>query len=327
METEGNRVNRFIMGVLGFTALLGSSPAGQTPASSPSNLWIGILHEDHYLEPVAALIDGKWWHEAPDDPDQHFQMLQRIDRVPAEWLPPGRPLPTEWQTHLVDGRTIRVRTSGPLRPATVFEDHLRLNTDLPPPSTAADSSDAYDDEWATLGIAISGTVDVRVFTPMSDRTQQQVRRFLEPAMLKAEQAAIKLHASSTSETARYFAPIDDRMIRAGRFELEHAVSSTQSDRSVIHYIEGGKTYSDSLECGTRIRAAAVQDRSGTLKVLEVQATSWCDLYVTQKPLAILERGGRRCWLSAYHYEDGVEFVLTGSRHISLDDEPPACTVK
>jgi len=59
--------------------------------------------------------------------------------------------------------------------------------------------------------------------------------------------------------------------------------------------------------------------------LDVQTLpTCCELYVTHTPLAILSRGGARCWLSSRMYEDGIEYALTASRHISFAEEPSNC---
>lgn len=71
----------------------------------------------------------------------------------------------------------------------------------------------------------------------------------------------------------------------------------------------------------------MQDRAGVWKVLDVQVHPFCDLYVSHKPLAVLERGGARCWLTQRLYEDGVDYALTKSGQLSFDEDPSNCDFK
>ncbi|OLC40664.1 MAG: hypothetical protein AUH43_25970 [Acidobacteria bacterium 13_1_40CM_65_14] len=78
----------------------------------------------------------------------------------------------------------------------------------------------------------------------------------------------------------------------------------------------------------RLTMCMKEDPSGTLALLDVQTLpTCCELYITHKPLAILSRGGARCWLSSRMYEDRIEYALTASQHISFAEEPSNCGLK
>jgi hypothetical protein len=303
----------------------GSVAAAQTRATASSNLWIGIAFQDRSLEPVAALVKARWWFDDQDQaPEQHVELRERIGRVPAEWLPLGTRLPAGWNVHMRNGRTARAHTSGPLKKDAIYDEHLRIATDGP---HLDKPSDRDLDVWEPIGIAVSGAVDVRTFSHTVGRKKEDARRFLEPAMLRAEQAAITRKQSAGDETSAPFMTVTDRKLRTAKRRFEHDLASTQADGSVVYYVEGGKTYGESTDCGTRARAAAIEDGAGTWKILDVQARTYCDLYVNHEPLAVLERDGSRCWLTLRQYEDGVEFALTQSKHLSFGEEPSNCRLK
>jgi hypothetical protein len=51
-----------------------------------------------------------------------------------------------------------------------------------------------------------------------------------------------------------------------------------------------------------------------------------ELPITYSPIAVLERGGKRCWLGENQYEDGSRYTLTRSGEPDEAD-PPTCEIR
>ena len=150
-------MTRVIAGALiAFGVAIGSSLAAAPPTR---NLWLGVVQPDFALEPVAAFVDGTWWYDTEEGANRQ-QMNRTIGAVPAQWLPPGKPLPNTWRARLFNGHAMTLHTAGPLH--LVGEvDHLAVKTDHSTPDPGA-----LDPEMPTKGVAVSGDVDLHVFTKL-----------------------------------------------------------------------------------------------------------------------------------------------------------------
>ena len=293
-------------------------------AAAPQNLWLGVVQPDFTVEPVAALVDGKWRYDTEEDTSQREAMTRTIGAVPAQWLPPGQPLPTTWHAHLFNGHTITLHTAGPLH-LTGDPDHLAVRSDRSTPDPGA-----IDPEMPNRGVALVGDAALHVFTKLPAGKRREILHVIDRDVLKAERSAFAHFTSESHADAASIAAVTDRMIADAPLEVERAESSLEHDGSIVYYIEGRKQYRTQMECQpqTRVSAAIRQDPSGGFHPIEVSAVPTCDLYISNAPLAILERGGAACWLVTRRSEDAVEYVLMKPGHVSaLDPGPSDCALK
>jgi hypothetical protein len=272
-------------------------------AESSRDLWVAVL-QNELLVPIGALVDGKWWYTPSDDndPDRRLALLETLGKLPVQWLPAGRPLPTTWQAHLLTGETRPVHLNGPLE-EDQDSNEIGVRTDLVLPPR--DPSEVF----VTHGVGVAGAVSVRLFSGIGEEKRpRDVLRFLDAPASKAERAAIKAHGGSAVENAQAWAALSDQKIAAGSFEVEEMRSIAQRDGSTMYYIEQSKA--PLPDCEVHVRATVVKSSSGSLRLTAIQAEPRCDNYVNLKPIAIMERGGAACWITEQALEDGVIFTLT-----------------
>jgi hypothetical protein len=271
-------------------------------AESSRDLWVAVL-QNELLVPIGAFVDGNWWYESSphDDLDRRLALDETLGKLPARWVPAGRPLPVTWQAFLVHGETRLIHLNGPLEEGN--SSTIGAPTDLVPPP---------HDEFAafvTHGVAVAGAISVRLFSEIKEgQRPRDVLRFLDVPASKAELAAIKARGKSAIENAQAWAALSDRQIAAGPFAVEHMSSIAQRDGSTMYYIEESKA--PLPDCEVHVRATVVKNLSGRLRLTAIEAEPGCDNYVNLNPIAILERGGAACWITEQGLEDGVIFTVT-----------------
>jgi hypothetical protein len=197
-------------------------------------------------------------------------------------------------------------------------EHLAVTTDLKLPRLENDDSEPR-------GIAFAGDVELRLFADVLEERRGELCRFLAPSMLSAERAEIITRASKGQPSDAEAKLLSSRLASA-TLAIQTARTATHRGGSV-YLIEGWKQIGAGDGCtGMWTGAAARRDRAGALHVLGAWSYLVCDeLHVDHKPLALLERGGTSCWLTAYIYEDGIEYVM--SRPGRIDKDEPTCDIK
>jgi hypothetical protein len=326
---------------------LAVAPQNAPPAAnSQRNLWIGVIIDAYQadpglrdgpklnanLEPVAALIAGRWWIR---DVDRREPPADPSDIEGLEWVPKGAELPSFWNARLFDGRRLPLRTLGALHQTLPYEDYA-ATTDLAFPGQGA--SDDHESE--TKGVASIGSVNVQLFADIPERSREELLRFLAPSMLEADRNEIRTREREQAGLPDYkpaqWAGIRNRLEGArlvvdtarwasSRGESFYVVEGSKSV-GTAYVIKDGKAIATGDYCThTWTGAAARRDRDGKLHVMSAWSYLVCnELHVDHFALALLERDGESCWLSARLYEDGVERVLT--RPGQMDAEPD-CDIK
>lgn len=284
-------------------AAAAGAPVGvvlDSAAASP-NLWVGVLQDD-MLVPVGALVRGKWWHQDKFDDDQRQVLYQSLGKHPAQWLPMRAPLPRVWQARFFKSPTVArtLHIVGGLRPHRRADEQYGVGVDLSLP--AATPTDAV---FSRKGVAWVGDVSVRFFEPVP----------------QAQHAALVAAADTEIQRA---APGSARMV------VERALSSARSDGTTFYFIEGASRFEPKdgrAACDFHPNATLLKDASGRLRVVDVSAVAACDgSVVSFEPLAVLDRGGSSCWLTAVlpgNVVDGVEYELAMPGHTGRFD----CTLK
>ncbi len=324
-------MTKYLAGIL--IAVAGALLSGTAPRGHTQDLWIGVISDAPpldqrnpvaaftVLEPVAALVADRWWFDTGnsanwDDNDRHLAIHNSVGDVPAKWLPLGTDLPSTWRARLFNGQRVSVHTSGPLHVSGV-SDNLAVTTDLKLRPELYDSG--------PRGIAFAGDIELQLFTDLPEERWGELLRFLAPSMLRAERAAIIMQSSAGHPSDAEATLLSNRLTSAA-LTIQTARTATQRDGSV-YLVEGGKQLGTDAGCtGMHTGAAARRDRAGALHVLGEWSYLVCnELHVDHKPLALLGRSGKICWLTEYIYEDGIEYVL--SRPGQIDKEEPTCDIK
>jgi hypothetical protein len=252
--------------------------------------------------PLGAFVDGKWW-------------FSPLFENGAQWLPAARPVPATWQAHLLGGETRPVHLTRPMD-----SGEMAVPTDLLLPP-----GDRFD-EFGWAGVAVAGAVSVRLFSEIEEEKHpRDVLRFLDAPASKAALAAIKVHGrTSRKESAKAWAALTDQKIVAEPFRVEHMRSIAERNGSTMYYIE--QSIAPMPDCEVHVRATVVKSRAGRLRLTAIEAEPDCDNYLNLQPIAILERGGAACWISAWVLEDGVIFTVTRPG-IRTDSDQSNCTMK
>jgi hypothetical protein len=323
-------------------ALSGNAPA----AGDARDLWIGVVGlSDPYgnyarrrgstavdpstvLRPIAALIGGNWWFTSYFQDDTVDRALrQALGKEPAQWLPPGTALPSNWQARLFDNRRVKVRATGPLRRLGdgYDENTLVVNTDLK--LTRARFTEPDVDAH---GVATAGDVRVELFEDLPASTHAELLRFVEPNLQKEIQRRVNEAKGIELE----FPNDPDAKQMLGLFAsapFEVTLARTAIERGApVYVIEGAKAVATKSNNGISIHtgAAARRDRAGALHMIG----AWSYLNTNDNahgnhPLAVLERNGESCWLIAHTLEGGYEYVLTGPGQIDPEKFTFTCDIK
>lgn len=291
------------------------------------DLWVGVLVLDvgpdgHVaaesgteFQPVGALVDGAWHFEVVEDTDAIVRLHQTYGQVPARWLPLGRALPSRWRGWLTDGRVERFEIAGPFRLRERSDDY-RIAARLRSPRVA---TNRYFSDGSVAGIAVSGDAQVYPFLPFGDRDADDDREDVPPepiraAMLNAEVRTIAttlLHLEPGEEFKRSLAEVTIDRLRDARYSYTTWREAALPDGRRMTAFEGSKPLGFSQGCTHAHGGGAMAtSKDGVSTVLGTWTYLVCDeLHIDHIPLAVIERGGRACWVTKYQYEDGIQFAL------------------
>ena len=137
--------------------------------------------------------------------------------------------------------------------------------------------------------------------------------------------AIKRYGTSAAEDAKTWAALTDEAISQGSFNVEGMFSTTQRDGSVIYFVEQNKDYPP--DRSVRVAVTVVQDPAHNLRLASIHGEAFSDNFISLRPLAILDRGNHRCWLTALQYEDGVAYRLAKPGNNSYSGGALDCNLK
>jgi hypothetical protein len=285
------------------------APVVRSAGDTDGMLWVAVLQYD-LLVPVAALVDGRWTFRVSHDDSQREDLAQAEGQLPARWLQ-GRALSQTWRAQLFSGGTKSVHVAGALIHDRFDEELRAVRTDSGLPA-----EDRSGSEGPFYGVATACVVDVRLFQEVEENKRQGIVEFFADRTRREARAAIKRHAASSAENAKEWAALTDESIDRGSFHVERVVAATRRDRSIVYYAE---QYSDLMaDCAVHVRATVSKSPSAAPRLVAISADTGCDNFVDFQPLAIAERNGHSCWLTAVLYEDGVDYVLAQPSHTDSD---------
>lgn len=315
------------------------------------DLWIGVvefrvpyqsygpqgaspLDPSTVIKPVGALVGGRWWFDSRADQRVTDALLEGVGKAPAQWLPPGTELAVNWQAHLIGGRQLALRTFGPLQIVDESQD-LFVTSDLKLPRGA----DANENDFGAQGIAVAGDAQVRFFTDLDASGHPALLRFLSAPLLAAERAEFHRRAAEAkglrAEGLQDAFPNDAEttMLRSQLASTPRqtnlAKTSTQQG-APVYVIEVAKQFKirDGGVATLFTGAGARRDRNGGLHLLGtwsyLDANEWAH---ENRPLAVVERNGRSCWLIAHAQEGGQTYSLTKPGQIAPLEFTSTCDIK
>jgi hypothetical protein len=284
--------------------------------------FVAVVRSDGSMIPLAAFDGEQWWNHWPaesnDEGDQPPLPASLAD-VPADWLPPGMPLPVEWRLSL--GGSMRpIRALRPIR-TEMLEQHVTgLQTDY-------QWKDRLNE--ADTAVAVSGPATVGRFVTAPARETNAVTRQLAARLATLEQQEI---ARWIKETDR---PIDTakRLTRVYRdgdrnapvFSMNRAEQPFEG--KTYYHFTGEKLYAeapggiDSCKMNMSFDGVVSTDRSGRVTSQNVTAFAYAeycgDAAAWSHPIATVSIGGQYFWVTTDGVEDGFSYSITSP----LDNRP------
>lgn len=304
------------------------------------DIWVGVLMQEMPVDddghtpdeptteaelamlPVAALVGGTWRLGRGDQGEVHVG----TSGSPVYWEPAELLLPLGWMAWLADGPRVPFEYSTPLRRVSL-SDSLGVGTGMP---TSAPLS--YE---AVMGVAVSGDVEVRMFSDVVGSTRDVLPEALRRALLAEERVALRstqVALTSTTEGCDHTWTKAVKRFSAERlptlpYEVTHHRVATRSNGARTIVFHGDKCLASSNgDCAVLTSEAAIEvGPNARTSLLYAHANVICnDLSMTYVPIAILERDGRTCWLSENQYEDGSVYTFTGA---GQPWDPPTCGIQ
>jgi hypothetical protein len=294
--------------------------AGQSSRESTETLYLGIVHRDGLLIPSAVHVGREWWNPWPfsHESDESIRTLvvpASLASIPAEWLPPGVQLPTDWSLQLSDGTLRPVRLLRPERPERQFlAAFVGIRTDQKPLE-----GDAYFGGEPELGVAIAGPGQLGRLVPVESKDHDRLLTGILPALNKAETRAIQERLDLDWKGRQYTFPAGPETRARHPFVY---TSLLRDDKVVggrsLYYFTGRRDYGDRPypDCSATVDFhAVVAERDGRIETPMVAAytTFECsrdnDINVGFEPLASLHWAGPVLWVIKTRAEDGYDYSL------------------
>jgi hypothetical protein len=280
--------------------------------------FIAAVDDSGALLPFGTYLKGEWTNRWPwRELDSEWPTIPGgLRGIPADWLPPGTSLPTEWVLHLTSGAEVRATLTGRVRPsAWQFNETIALETDHRP---ERDPANLYDGE--VLGIAIAGPGTLARFVRPPHREEQRMLRKLMPRLRRLERSEITAWAKARREYGGT-PPERVKLSRARRLAADqsperfslHKASRPFNGRT-YYFLEGEKLYSLGLKSqphcmlNVSFQGLLVVLADGTPASEKLTAhpfENYCgDPAEWMAPLATFERDGRFFWIASHGVEDG-----------------------
>jgi hypothetical protein len=292
------------MRLLLYAAILTLGTACSKPPAAPTgDIWFAGIIENGDLRPGTAVIDGKRWEGfSNSDVDE---LPQSLDAIPSEWLPAGRKFPRTWQAYLFNGKKPSIEATGIKRDG--YGAPQVITTDLTRATLSSMAQDLFPQPYVP-GIAVVGEAIVRLFHSMTAEQKNKVMPLLESALWEAETKAISNPTGDAEIDPEIFT--DAFRHRPRKLRVIHAVTVTETDGGNTYFLELEKEYGEPKDCPARARFGATLISNGnSVKLATIAAQFVCEKFASRVPLAVVERGGVRCWLAFEAGYEGYQFIL------------------
>jgi hypothetical protein len=301
-----------LLGVLTLVSSLGAQPSAPPDAR---DLWLAVVGQGR-LSPIAAYTDDRWWFGWFDgwvnDDEARKAQEERIrglaELVSAEWIPPGRLVPTRWAARLLTGRAADIYTND--RYAALDPDSLReplSDYELTVLTKMPWSTDRHRPSGAE-GVAVAGDARLGVFTELPEQRHAEVFRWMEDDF-----AAVNSDAYANQvELPPHLFGIKPETIRAMPFHIEEVVASVGPDGASYFVMEGDRIFPSGQDfaCHAHSGVAIRRDGSGRQTLISRWSDRIChDNARFETPMAWVERDGEVCWIVRIGYEDGEMYQV------------------
>jgi hypothetical protein len=312
-------------------ALVAASISGLS--SQPvDRTFVAVVRQDGSLVPIAIRDGGRWWNRWPwaSEADAEIKALEvpsTIGAVPANWLPPGVSLPSEWTLLTGSGPQIRILATRPVRPS---EWDLMATIAIQSNYQRRATDDLNAEE---LGVAVAGLGELGGFRAATELELQQVLRQLSRRLALLEREAIagwQKERKSRGEAEISLTP-SRRSLGGGPPDSTpfHITLAIRPHVGLTYaHFTGEKLYDMDVkgECSLNLSfdGIVITRTDGTIMSESVSAHpygEYCgDAAAWMTPLATLHWNGRVLWVVKDSVEDGYNYALidpTGKEDVRL----------
>jgi hypothetical protein len=317
--TNGRRVGLIGCGLI--LAMVGIRPLFAQPAD-PAALFVAVLRGDGLLLPVATYAQGTWWNRWPFSGAASNQEVKDVsvpptlDRLPADWLPPGTTLPRRWRLMPMTGEPRDLTVTELARHhETDIVEFIGLRTDY---VGVRGGQSSHDDE---VGVALAGRAVTGRFVPVTAAERTRLLPPLVAALERVEPGVIEEEIRNTvavANTARRGVLVPSRVERQSvPLKLDAVRAERQDEARTLFYLTGSKEYRRAGTCDLSVdfSAVATRDAQGAISMSALDPVVSLDcahddaITASFDPLASIHWAGPTLWLVRNNSEDGFDYAL------------------
>lgn len=302
-------------------AMIGIRPTFAQPAD-PAALFVAVMRSDGLLLPVAAYAQSTWWNRWPfsgaasNGEVKDVRVPATLDRIPADWLPPGTTLPRRWRLMPMTGepRDLTLTEAAKHHENDIVE-FIGLRTDY---VAVRGGQSSHDDE---IGVALAGRAVTGRFVPVSAAERARLLPALVAALERVEPGGIDEEIRNT--VAAPNAPRRGVLVpgRAERqsvpLKLDAVRAERQDEARTLFYLTGSKEYRRGGKCDLSVdfSAVATRDAQGAISmspldpVVSLECAHDDAITASFDPLASIHWSGPTLWLVRNNAEDGFDYGL------------------
>lgn len=299
----------------------------QLVAQATQSVFVGVLRADGLLVPTAIHDGTAWWNRWPfsyesDESIQRLALPSSVNRIPADWLPPGVRLPEEWRVQMNTGGNISIRLRSPARPKGFsLAALIGLSTSYRV-APSVDLSTVVDSE---LGVAVAGDATLGRFSSVSDQETKVLLAALANDLERAESEEIarriQERVSQPDWNGRPVVfPADEQKRKLIAMSSYSAVRADRKEQGrTFFYFKGQKDYGarpwPNCDATMDFDAIVVRDATGAVSTRSLGAytTLECSrdnaINGSFQPLASLHWHGPTLWVIRVDAEDGFDYLL------------------
>jgi hypothetical protein len=295
--------------------------------AEPPPTFLGVLDDQGRLTPIAVYDGTSWWNRWPwageSEEVRGLPLPPSLSTIPADWLPPGAPLPVNWRA-FTSGKLVPFRALRPIR----RQEFALMDTVL---ISTTYRGIPYSEDTP----AISGPGTLKSFVDVSNAEADRILRQLESRIATLEADAIarwKKEAAARGEqdialTRTYLVPHspetrfvntpppgDDRDY--GLFKGPAPI-----DGRTYHYLSGGRFFElrsgDACKLSLSTEGFVAVDRAGHVESEKI--TSALTEFLCGNPseavyyLTTVTIGRHSWWVVKIGLEDGDDYGLLDPR--------------